>query len=383
MRARISSSLGAKLLLGQLLVVIAGALTLLLVALLLGPGIFRGHVREALGYVPPDVGRHLDMAFHTATLISLAVAVAASVATALSLSWVVSVRVVQPVRALAAAAQRIARGTHAARVPVRGSDELAQLADAFNEMASSLEHAEQIRRELLADVAHELRTPLATVESYVEALADGVLAADAKNWGAIRSETARLNRLVDDLQRVSRAEAHQLDMHPAPTEPGELVHNAVRAARPAYATKGVALEGDVEEDMPAIEIDRERITEVLANLLSNALRHTAPGGTVKISAGKRANRIEIAIADNGEGIAPEHIDRIFERFYRVDPARARASGGTGIGLAIVRAIVEAHGGIVEAASDGAGHGATFTVQLPIARSRPLHGRFDPPSRSSR
>ena len=188
-------------------------------------------------------------------------------------------------------------------MPVRGTDELAQLAEAFNEMATSLEHAEEIRRQLLADVAHELRTPLATVESYVEALADGVLAADAENWGAIRTETARLNRLVNDLQRVSRAEAHQLDLHPAPTDPGELVQDAVKAARPAFATKGVALERDIQTNLPMVEVDRERIAEVLANLLTNALRHTPPGGTVQASVGQRVDRIEIVVADDGEGIA--------------------------------------------------------------------------------
>lgn len=364
MRARLASSLGAKLLLGQLLVVLAGALTLLIVALVVGPGIFRHHVRAALGFVPPDVGRHLDMAFHTATLISLGVAVSASVAAALLLSSLVSARVVAPVAALAASAQRLARGQHSARVPVRGTDELAHLAGAFNEMAGSLEHAEQIRRQLLADVAHELRTPLATVESYVEAIADGVLAADEENWSAIRAETARLNRLVDDLQRVSRAEAHQLDLHPQPVAPGALVRDAVKAAGPAYAAKGVALEGDVERELPTIEVDPERLAEVLANLLANALRHTPPGGTVTASARRESGLIEIAVTDDGEGIAPEHLDRVFERFYRVDPARARASGGTGIGLAIVRAIVQAHDGTVTAVSDGAGRGATFTIRLP-------------------
>ena len=374
MRARLSGSLGAKLLVGQLLVVIAGAVTLLLVALLLGPGIFRRHVRDALGYVPPDVGRHLDMAFHTATLISLAVAVAASLATALLLSSVISARVVQPVRALAAAAQRIAHSSHASRVPVRGTDELAQLADAFNEMAASLEHAAEIRRQLLADVAHELRTPLATVESYVEALADGVLATDEQNWSVIRSQTARLGRLVDDLQQVSRAEAHQLDLHPAPVPPGELVQNALSAARPAYAAKNVALKSEIQPNLSAVEVDAERIAEVLANLLANALRHTPPGGTVKASVGQQADQIEIAIADNGEGIDAEHLDRVFERFYRIDPARARASGGTGIGLAIVRAIIEAHGGTVLASSAGLGRGATFTLRLPIPGSPTAQAR---------
>lgn len=365
MRQRLAGSLGAKLLAGQLLVVLAGALTLLLVALLLGPGIFRAHIRDALGYVPPDVGRHLDMAFHTATLISLTIAVGASVASALLLSTVVSARVVRPVRNLADAAQSVAHGTRTARVPARGTDELARLAEAFNEMAASLDRAEEIRHQLLADVAHELRSPLATVESYVEALADGVLTADEENWRAIRSATARLNRLVDDLQRVSRAEAHQLDLDQAPTALAELVRAAITAARPAYAAKDVALDTDIQPGLPTLNVDSERLAEVLANLLSNALRHTPPRSTVNVAARRHNDLIEIAVVDTGEGIAHEHLDRIFERFYRADPARARASGGTGIGLAIARAIVEAHGGTVTATSKGPGHGTTLTIQIPI------------------
>jgi two-component system sensor histidine kinase BaeS len=170
-------------------------------------------------------------------------------------------------------------------------------------MAASLEHAEQIRSQLLADVAHELRTPLATVESYVEALSDGVLAADDENWGVIRSETSRLNRLVDDLQEVSRAEAHQLDLHPAPAPPGELVSEAVKAAQPAFASKRVELQAHIEPGVPDIECDSERIAEVLANLLANALRHTPTGGRVDVAARRRDALIEIAVADTGEGIA--------------------------------------------------------------------------------
>lgn len=366
MRARLLRSLGAKLLASQLLVVIAGAGTLLALALSLGPGIFRRHVSDALGYVPPDVAHHLDMAFNDATLLSLGIAVGAATATALALSWVVSARVVRPVRALAGAAQHIARGTPNARVPERGTDELAQLARAFNAMAASLEQAEDTRRQLLADVAHELRTPLATIESYLEALADGVLAADDENWESIRAETRRLGRLVDDLQQVSRAEAHQLDLHPGPTAPAELVEAALRAAQPAYAAKGVMLAAQLPQQLPAVYVDRERIEEVLANLLTNALRHTPPAGHVQASAQRSGDHLEIAIADTGEGIPAEHLDRVFERFYRVDPARSRMSGGTGIGLAIVRSIMEAQGGTVTASSPGAGHGATFTLRLPIA-----------------
>ena len=330
--------MSAKLLASQLLVVAAGAVTLLLVALSVGPGIFHHHIRDALGYVPPDVARHLDMAYNTATVISLSIAVGAAVLMALILSTIVSARVVRPVRALAGA---------------------------FNEMATSLERAEQIRRQLLVDVAHELRNPLATVESYVEALSDGVLAADEENWGAIRAETTRLNRLVNDLQEVSRAEAHELDLHRTFVAPGEMVQAAVKAAAPAFQAKHVALESHIEPGLPAIELDRERMGEVLANLLANALRHTPPGGAVKVSVAQRPDAVEFDVADNGEGIAAEHLDRVFERFYRVDPARTRATGGTGIGLAIVRAIVEAHGGSITATSDGPGRGTTFTVTMPI------------------
>ena len=368
MRARVRRSLSAKLFAGQLLIVLAGAGTLLLVALLLGPDIFRRHIRDALGYVPPDVARHLDMAFSDATLISLGIAVFAAIVTALVLSSVVSVRVVRPVRALAGAAQRVSQGGHDSRVPVRGTDELAQLAGAFNHMAASLQHAEDTRRQLLADVAHELRNPLATIESYVEALADGVIPANEENWAAIRSETSRLNRLVDDLREVARAEAHQLDLEPVPTDPAALVQEAVRAAGPSYAAKGVGLELDAPANLPELRVDRERLAEVLANLLTNALRHTPRGGSVTAWVRQDARVLAITIADTGEGIAPEHLDRIFERFYRIDPARSRASGGTGIGLAIVRAIVEAHGGTVTASSEGIGRGATFTVRLPVHTS---------------
>jgi signal transduction histidine kinase len=361
--------MSAKLLASQLLVVVAGAGTLLLVALSVGPGIFHHHIRDALGYVPPDVARHLDMAYNDATLISLTIAVGAAVLMALTVSLVVSARVVRPVRALASAAQRIARGAPSARVPVRGTDELAQLAEAFNEMAGSLERAEHVRRQLLADVAHELRNPLATVESYVEAMSDGVLAPDEENWRAIRAETARLNRLVNDLQEVSRAEAHELDLHPTPTTIRALAEDATRAAAPGYTTKNVTLRAEVSQQSSTVEVDRERIAEVLANLLANALRHTPSGGEVRISAHPGGRFAEIAISDTGEGIAPEHLDRIFERFYRVDPARSRESGGTGIGLAIVRAIVEAHNGTVTASSGGVGEGATFTIRLPVQQAK--------------
>ena len=363
---RIRRSLALKLLAAQLLVIVAGSVTLLLVALGIGPGLFRDHVRDALGVVPPDVGRHLDAAYGDATLVALGIAVGAAVLTALVASWFVSLRLIGRIRSLGWAAQRIAHGAYSARVPVQGADEIAVLAVAFNEMATSLESSERRRRELLADVAHELRTPLATVEGYVEGLADGVIGADAETWGALKTETRRLGRLVDDLHKVSRAEERQLDLQIRPVGPATLVRAAVQAAAPAYAAKGVQLDASVDNRLPELAVDSDRMGEVLANLLENALRYTPGGGRVEVRATRRSDAVELSVADTGEGIEHEHLERVFERFYRVDPARTRARGGSGIGLTIARAIVEAHDGAIRAESEGPGEGARFVISLPAA-----------------
>ncbi len=366
MRARLRGSLAGKLLVAQLLVILAGSATLLLVALAVAPGLFREHVREAVGVVPDAISTHLDEAFDSAVLVSLGIAVGAAVVTAVAVSWFLSIRIVAPLRSLASAAQQIARGAYGARVAMRGSDELSTLASAFNEMAASLDSAERKRRELLADVAHELRTPLATLEGYVEALADGVLPADAQSWAVLRAETSRLERLIEDLSKVSRAEERQLDLRVAPTSPAALVEAAVQGAAPGYAAKGVSLETRVAQRLPPVQVDSDRLGEVLANLLENALRHTPSGGRVEVAAAHDGATVELIVSDSGEGIPPEHLERVFERFHRVDPARARASGGSGIGLSIARAIVEAHGGRIRAESEGTGRGARFVVALPVA-----------------
>jgi len=357
-------SLAAKLLAAQLLVIVAGSATLALVALAIAPDLFHAHVREALGIVPDDVARHLDEAFEDAVLVSLAVAIGAAALAAALASAFLAIRIVRPIRALARASQEIARGAYGSRVAAGGSDELALLAASFNEMAASLESAERRRRALLSDVAHELRTPLATIEGYVEGLRDGIVAPEQSTWSLLASETARLQRLVEDLQLVSRAEERQLDLRTQEVEPGALVADAAARMAPSYEAKGVRLVPEVEPGLPTVAVDPDRLGEVLANLLDNALRHTPAGGTVSLRAALRRGDLELAVSDTGEGIAPEHLGRVFERFYRADQARSRATGGSGIGLAIAKAIVEAHGGSLRAESDGPGRGATFVVTLP-------------------
>jgi two-component system sensor histidine kinase BaeS len=359
------SGLAARLFAAQLLVIVAGSATLALTALAVAPGLFRVHARQALAILPPDVVRHLERGFADALLLALAVATAAALVTALAASWLLARQLVRPIRTLADAAERIGQGTYEVRVLVPASgEELTTLGNAFNQMAAALASTEDRRLALLADLAHELRTPLATLEGYVEGLADGVVAADEEAWTVLQAELARLRRLAEDLTAVSRAEEQQLDLRRSLVDPGALVTAAVQAAQPSFAAKGIALHARVDHRLPSVAADPDRIGEVLANLLGNALQHTPPGGLVEVTAQGRGNELELAVADTGEGIPPELLERVFERFFRVDPARTRNGAGSGIGLTITRAIVDAHGGRVWAESAGYGCGTRLVLRLP-------------------
>ena len=367
------ASLGAKLLLAQMLVVVAGALTLAVVAFAVAPGVFHTHVRMALGTISPQVGRHLDEGLARAMLVALGTGTGVAVATALVVSFILARRITRPVHALARAAREVATGRYTTRVPPPpGGDELTTLAGAFNQMAEALQTSEQRRQELLSDLAHELRTPLATIDGYLEGVGDGVMPADQQTLQVLQTETARLRRLVDDLGAVSRAEARQLDLQVTRCQPDQLVSAAVQAAQPAYTAKQVTLTAKLQPHLPPVMADPDRIGEVLANLLANALRHTPPGGHVEVAATSLANQhLQIIVTDTGEGIPAELLERIFERFYRADPARTHTpdNSGSGIGLTISRAIVRAHSGRITAHSQGPGHGARFTVTLPTTHSR--------------
>jgi two-component system OmpR family sensor kinase/two-component system sensor histidine kinase BaeS len=271
-----------------------------------------------------------------------------------------------PLSRLAEAAQAIGARDLSRRVEIGGSDEVREVAQAFNEMAAALEGAETLRRNLLADVAHELRTPLSVLQGNLRAILDDVYALDKAEVARLYDETRLLSRLVNDLHELAQAEAGHLALNRQPTQFAELVQSTATAFGAAADAKGVALNWHIPTDLPPVLADPARLTQVLHNLLDNALRHTPAGGNIALRAGCDDGEVWLDVQDSGEGIAPQDLPRVFDRFYRADPARSRATGGSGLGLAIVRAIVEAHGGQVSVASQGVpGQGSTFTLRLPV------------------
>jgi two-component system OmpR family sensor kinase/two-component system sensor histidine kinase BaeS len=274
-------------------------------------------------------------------------------------------QIIAPLRRLQSAADAIAGGDLSQRVTVTSRE--GDVSHAFNQMAETLEHNERLRRHTMADIAHELRTPLTVIQGQVEALLDGVFPLEPEHLAPIHDETILLSRLVADLRELALAEAGQLAIERRPVDLSDLVARVAAAVEPAAAERGITLTVDVPRSLPLISADPDRLSQVTHNLLSNALRHTPPGGEVSLYAGcdEEMRDVWLEVSDTGEGIPPDQLPFVFDRFYRADPARSRVSGGTGLGLAIVRAIVEAHGGRVSVASDGVpGHGSTFTVYLP-------------------
>ncbi|MBG0817900.1 HAMP domain-containing histidine kinase [Planomonospora sp. ID82291] len=345
------------------------ALTTWLVASAVGPGIFHDHLRRAGVEHTAAGAEHIDQAFTSSMLLSLPAALLAAVASAFAVTWYFSRRVQRSIARVAGAAAEVAAGDYGSRLPVLGlGGEFDRLAGTFNALAERLEAVEGTRRRMLADLAHEMRTPLATLEAHIEALEDGVRVLDEDTFAVLRSSTGRLGRLAHDISAVSRAEEGRLEITPHPVDPASLIEEAVRAAGDRYRDKGVTLRPRVSAG-PAVLADTARIGQVLGNLLDNALRHTPPGGTVTVDCRPVDGWTEFEVRDTGEGIAPEHLGHVFDRFYRADPARSRAQGGSGIGLSITRALVRAHGGSITAHSAGPGRGAAFTVRLPAAPRR--------------
>lgn len=358
--------IGTRLLIAQALVLLATVVTAWVIAAIVGPPLFHEHMLRADHPPDPSELDHVEAAFRMASAIALGIAVSAAAVIALAATWYLARRFQRPLAELTAAAERVSEGRFDTRMSATGAGpELDAVGAAFNTMAAQLEHTEDTRRRLLSDVAHELRTPLATLTAYVEGLDDGVTVWNPASHAVLRDQVARLSRLANDIAAVSRAEEGRLELELAPVAVVDLVGAAVEAQRDGYVAQDISL--NVEAGAGAtVAVDRTRMLQVLDNLLDNAKRHTRPSGHVTISWHVVHGEVAISIADDGEGIPSAQLPHVFERFYRGDTARVHDRQGSGIGLTISRAIVQAHRGHITAESDGPGSGTRFMVSLPRA-----------------
>lgn len=409
--------------LAQGIVVTAGVLTAIVVAALAGPPLFHEHMIAAGHPADSTELTHVESAYLSANAIALSAALGIALVAAFAVTWYLTRRITAPLTELAAVATRLSEGDYTARAAdYRAGPELHRLTTTFNDVAERLQVTEDTRRRLLGDLAHELRTPLATVQAYLEGLEDGVTTWGPDTARVLRDQTDRLVRLALDIGEVSRVEEGHLDLDVQMLDVHELIEAAADGVRADYVAKGVTLvvagrrtapfaagtvtgapttsaasatpaasassvtstsggpaniQGSAAETNPTpdsgpalgpatVAADRQRILQALTNLLTNALRHSADGDAVRVTASVAGQSVRIEVADTGEGIAPEQLPHIFERFYRGDSARSRDHGGSGIGLTIARRIAAAHGGTLTATSAGLGHGATFRLTLPSA-----------------
>jgi len=379
---------GAKIFLSYLAVILIGLVVLGVAGQAALPLTFRRHMLGMMTGAPgagagagmgmgPAYGRQTQTAADPNTQLfadyrasfndALLIAGGAALLAAVILSVFLSRSVTKPVEAVSAATHRVAAGRYDERVPVKGSDELAQLADGFNQMAQKLDDVESMRRRLIADVSHELRTPLTAIRGSMEGLMDGVLPATDETYQQIHTEAERLNRLVDDLQELSRVEARAYELHFEPLDVQALAGTVMKRLGSLAASRGVSWSLDIGPHLPRVQGDQDRLLQVLTNLVSNALQYTPQGGSVTVAAQRVDGEVQVTVRDTGAGIGAEHLAHIFDRFYRVDKSRSRqAGGGSGIGLTIARALVEAHGGRIWAESEGAGKGSVFTFTVPVA-----------------
>lgn len=273
-------------------------------------------------------------------------------------------RITRRLTRLGAAVERLDMRDLSLRVPVEGEDEVAALARGFNRMVDRLEAVERVRREHFADIAHELRHPLAVLQGRLEMLQDGVVPLTGEQVLYLQDMVLSLNRLVGDLRDLSLAEVGRLSLRLAPVDLSAMIEELRENMEPVAADKSIALLAEVAPDLPRVHGDADRLRQVLVNLLANALHYTPQGGRVEVRAWHEGSQVRVTVSDTGPGIAPENLPHIFDRFYRADKARARSTGGSGLGLAIVRSLVTLHGGTVRADSRP-GEGSRFTVTLPV------------------
>jgi len=366
--------LGAKLFFSYLVIIVLGVTVLFIASQFILPSAFNRHMGMMDGGMmngmmgSSDSMSQLYVDFRASFNEALLYAALTAILAALALSFLFSRSVVAPVLTMSRATQRIADGRYDERVQAIGEDELSQLATRFNQMAEKLDQIESMRRQLIGDVSHELRTPLTAIKGSMEGLMDGVLPANDETFQQIHAEADRLNRLVDDLQELSRVEAHAYDLDFRSLDASSLVQTVAKRLAPQAQSKRISLDLDLTPDLPPILADEDRAIQILTNLTGNALQYTPEGGQVTISVTRINDEVQFSIHDTGIGIPPEHLSHIFDRFYRVDKSRSRQSGGgSGIGLTIARALVEAHDGRIWVESQGERKGSTFHFTLPVAK----------------
>ena len=379
MNTYLRSHLGAKMFFSYLVIIILGVTVLFIASQFILPTAFNRHMAGMGSMINggmmgagqgSDAMSQLYVDFHSSFNEVLMYAALAAMIAALALSFLFSKSVVAPVLAMSQATQRIADGHYDERVQVHGDDELAQLATRFNQMAEKLNAVESMRRRLIGDVSHELRTPLTAIKGSMEGLIDGVLPANEETFQQIHAETDRLNRLVDDLQELSRLEARAYELDLRPLDISSLIKTVTKRLAPRFESKRITLDLELAPYLSPVLADEDRAIQVLTNLTGNALQYTPEGGRITLSAKRLNSEVQISVRDNGIGIPPEHLLHIFDRFYRVDKSRSRQSGGgSGIGLTIARALVEAQGGRIWAESNGKDQGSVFSFAVPVAKYR--------------
>jgi two-component system, OmpR family, sensor histidine kinase BaeS len=370
------SHLTAKLFFSYLLVILIGMTAIWITTRFTTPAAFNRHLRfmeeriggQGMGFghggqagMMADFYRNFQTSFNE----SLIVAFVAASLVGLMASYALSRSIIAPVQSMKNASQRIAEGHYDERVDSQGTDELSQLAASFNRMAEQLEQVETMRRRLIGDVAHELRTPLTAIKGSAEGLMDGVLTANAETYQQIHNEAERLNKLVSDLQELSRVESKAIPLDIQPVGISRLLDTAAKRMQFQFDEKRVALNVNLPHDPILVLADEDRVLQVLTNLLGNALQYTPQSGTVTVTVEREKSAAKFSIRDTGIGIPPKHLAHIFDRFYRVDKSRSRAHGGSGIGLTIAKHLVEVQGGRIWAESEGENKGSVFIFTLPV------------------
>jgi signal transduction histidine kinase len=357
----------AQMLLGQGALIAVNGVVLIATAFAIAPSIFSEHLTEA-GVSSESARTHITQAYLSSFQVSLLVAAVISVIISGSLAWYFMLRIVKPIHGVTGFAQTLGSGVLGSKAPLESQiPELNQLTEVLTAMSDDLSKSREQLARMLNDLAHELRTPIATVLAIVDGIEDEVVAPDAHTWKIVRDQLERVNRLSRDVREVTQNSGKVLTQFTSSVDPAAIATEAFEAWSPKIKSKGVVFELELDAQLPQLIVDPQRVGQILSNLLENALRHTPAGRSIHLSARKSEKAVIFIVKDSGEGIEAHQLPNIFDRLYRGDMARHSGDFGSGLGLTIARSIAEGHGGTLTAVSAGRDLGSTFTLSLPIAQ----------------